>query len=80
MPAGTLTNVTWPVEFVVPETLIDIGPPVRVTVAPLTAVPAHVTVVATDPVGSATGMLVVAPATTVPTADALWPVFVAVAV
>ena len=72
--------MTWPLEFVVPDALIDIGPPVSVTVAPLTFAPAQVTVVATVPVGRAIGTLVAAPCVTVAEAFALWPLFVAVTV
>jgi hypothetical protein len=73
--------VTWPLEFVVPESDTEFGPPVTVTVAPETGEPAQVTVDEIEPVGSASGTVVVALcATDWLVALALWLLFVAVTV
>lgn len=45
-------KLTLPLKFVVPETLIDIGPRVRVTVAPETLEPLLLTFTFRVPVGS----------------------------
>ncbi len=52
-------KLTLPLELVVPETLIDIGPSVSVTVAPFTFEPLRFTLTLSVPVGSETEMFVV---------------------
>jgi len=82
VPAGTFENVTWPLEFVVPGTLIDIGPPLSVTEAPLAAVPLGCWTVTTNvPTGIATGTVVVLPPVTETlVAVPVWLLFVALTV
>ena len=80
MPAGTFVNVTWPLPFDVPETFVLIGPPVSVTFAPETLLPAQRTVATIVPVGMGIVTLVVLPPVTVAETLALSPLFDAVTV
>ncbi len=75
-------NVTTPGAVVTPDTLIEYGPPVRYTVAPVTLAPIHWTVACTVPDGGfgSARLTVVDPVVTVVVVFAVSVPFVAVTV
>ncbi len=64
-------NVTLPLEFVVPLTLMAIGPSCSLTVAPFWLTPLRLTLTVTVPVGRLSVTLAVLPDGTVVVVDAL---------